>query len=383
MAERENLDKMRIAFVVNDLSGGGAEKALLHFAGYLHRQNHSIKIFRLQEGNDAYPLPPGIETSTLKQSLDSTNLKKLASIFFSQPALFSGIHEWQPDLAVSFLPRANISLLKLSKKLRPIKTLVTEQVSTVDNYSGIRPASILMKSLIQNYYPQADLVVASSSGVADGLRTLGISPDKIEVVYNPVNLDEIRALAVQPVEIPLKTRPRIITIGRLVPQKDHETLLRSFKIARESVDAELVILGEGPLRSSLQKLAHNLNLENSVVFAGWHPNPFAWLKTADLFVLSSIFEGFGNVLIEAMACGLPVVSTDCRHGPSEILSQGEFGRLVPTGNANLLGKAMLEIIVNGDCREHFRNLSLLRAQAFDISVLGVKYEAILNGCLGT
>jgi glycosyltransferase involved in cell wall biosynthesis len=135
----------------------------------------------------------------------------------------------------------------------------------------------------------------------------------------------------------------------------------------------LVLVGQGPLQDELTALARELGISDRVVFAGWQENPFAWMANADLFVLSSRFEGFGNVVIEAMACGLPVVSTDCPSGPSEILAGGDTGILVPVGNARALADAMCAVLEDGNLRAQLADKSRRRVPEFDISVIGRQY----------
>jgi glycosyltransferase involved in cell wall biosynthesis len=167
--------------------------------------------------------------------------------------------------------------------------------------------------------------------------------------------------------------PTIITVGRLVYQKDHDTLLRAFALARSRLDASLVLVGQGPLQDELTTLARELGISDRVIFAGWQQNPFAWMANADLFVLSSRFEGFGNVVIEAMACGLPVVSTDCPSGPSEILANGDAGILVPVGDVHAMADAMCAVLQDGKLRKQLADKSQRRAPEFDISVIGPRH----------
>lgn len=172
--------------------------------------------------------------------------------------------------------------------------------------------------------------------------------------------------------------PNIITVGRLAYQKDHVTLLRAFALALRRVQARLVLVGQGPLHGELVTLAEELGISDKVLFAGWQENPFAWMANADLFVLSSRFEGFGNVVIEAMACGLPVVSTDCPSGPNEILANGDAGILVPVGDVHALADAICLVLENSELREQLADKSKRRAPEFDISMIGRRH---LEHCL--
>ncbi len=179
----------------------------------------------------------------------------------------------------------------------------------------------------------------------------------------------------QPVEYPAsgwEAYPKIIAVGRLVPQKDYPTLLRAFReVVLEKGQARLVILGEGALLPELKSQAKALGIEEYVWFAGFVENPFAYIKRASVFVLSSVSEGFGNVLVEAMGLGVPVVSTNCSGGPAEILENGKWGQLVPIADVKALAQA-LNAVLDGkgiDGRE--------RALDFSLNAVLDQYQALL------
>jgi glycosyltransferase involved in cell wall biosynthesis len=180
--------------------------------------------------------------------------------------------------------------------------------------------------------------------VADDLSIqLEISRDNIKVVYNPLDIDRAQVLSrLEPTRIfsDGNGHKLILGIGRLVEQKGFIHLIRAFAQVRSGSSVKLCILGEGPLRESLQAEVERLGLINEIVLPGFVDNPFAVMRQANLFVLSSGWEGFGNVLVEAMACGIPVVSTACPSGPDEILENGRWGRLVPVGDVDALAAAM-------------------------------------------
>jgi glycosyltransferase involved in cell wall biosynthesis len=167
--------------------------------------------------------------------------------------------------------------------------------------------------------------------------------------------------------------PVIATAGRLVPVKDHRTLLRAFALLLTVRPARLVLFGEGPLETELRAFADELGISRHVLFPGYVNDPAACYAGTDLFVLSSTSEGFGNVLIEAMAASVPVVSTDAPHGPREILADGRFGPLVPVGNAEALAAAMAETLDRPIAADRLRK----RAADFEVAKIGDRYEALL------
>jgi GalNAc-alpha-(1->4)-GalNAc-alpha-(1->3)-diNAcBac-PP-undecaprenol alpha-1,4-N-acetyl-D-galactosaminyltransferase len=374
---------VRLAFIINDLSGGGAEKALTLLSGYLVDEGVEVRVITMQSGNDGYALAPGVERVTLQSGRLGHGVGKVLGLPVQASELARVIRDWQPDVCVSFLPRSNVAhvMTRWFGNRRPI--LLTEQISSRDNYPGSGVADRVMRALIGRFYPRADGVFPSSDGVKTGLVGFGVPPEKMHVVYNAISLPEIEASTRQPVDgIDFGDRPTIITVGRHAEQKDHETLLRAFAVVRQRLDARLVLLGQGPLRGDLEALARTLGVSDSVVFAGWQANPFAWLARADLFVLSSRFEGFGNVIVEAMACGLPVVSTDCPSGPREILLDGDAGLLVPVGDVAALADAMHSVLADRAVRDQLARKSQQRAPEFDISVIGPAYAALLRTYAG-
>jgi glycosyltransferase involved in cell wall biosynthesis len=206
----------------------------------------------------------------------------------------------------------------------------------------------LLKSLLRWSYRHADAVVAVSTGVADDLqRRLGIPRSRIHVVPNPVVTGNLTYLANQSVDhewFATGSQPVVIGVGRLTRQKRFDLLIEAFARLSERCKARLVILGEGEERSRLDALIRKHHLEQDALLAGFVQNPFAYLARAHVFVLSSDWEGLPGALIQALACGTPVVATDCDSGPREILQGGRFGRLVPVGDVAALAEAIHEVV---------------------------------------
>jgi glycosyltransferase involved in cell wall biosynthesis len=202
--------------------------------------------------------------------------------------------------------------------------------------------------LLRTFYPWADSVVAVSRGAADDLaRTSGLPRDRVEVVYNPVITPSMVALARQTPDHPWFAAgqpPVILGVGRLTRQKDFATLVRAFAEVRRCRTARLIILGEGEDRAALEALTAQLGLSSDVALPGFQENALAYMAKAAVFALSSAWEGLPTVLIEALAAGTRVVSTDCPSGPREILQDGRLGTLVPVGDATALAGAILQVL---------------------------------------
>lgn len=193
-------------------------------------------------------------------------------------------------------------------------------------------------------YRHVDAVVTASEGVARDTETItGLPRERIHVIDNPVVIPNLEGLAAKPIEHPWlgkKDSPVILASGRLTRQKDFQTLLRAFARVRGKRPVRLIVLGEGKQRSELESLARQLGIADDVDLVGFVSNPYPYMRRADLFVLSSRWEGLGMVLVEALALGVPAVSTDCPSGPREILEDGRYGALVPVGDEEAMASAI-------------------------------------------
>jgi glycosyltransferase involved in cell wall biosynthesis len=213
-----------------------------------------------------------------------------------------------------------------------------------------------LPTLYRYFLPWADALVAVSKGVARDLAAVtGISPERIKVIYNPVISDDFFDSKGLRCTHPWAERdqpPLFIAVGRLVAQKDFHTLIRAFAQLRASHVARLMIVGDGALRNSLEQTAEMLGIVHDVTFVQFVRRPQDLIERSVALILSSVHEGFGNVLVEALAVGVPVVATDCPHGPSEILDGGTYGKLVRTGSPEELANAMENVLTSGDRIDH-------------------------------
>jgi glycosyltransferase involved in cell wall biosynthesis len=201
------------------------------------------------------------------------------------------------------------------------------------------------------FYPWADEIVAVSKGVADDLALRAhVSRERITVIYNPAINGDFFERAQEPVQHPWfsPTKPPVIlAVGRLATEKGFDVLIRAFARVRAQRLAKLMILGEGDQRPYLEALSRELRVEEDVCLAGYEENPYAYMARAQIFVLASHYEGFGLVLVEALALKLPIISTDCESGPREILQNGRYGDLVPVGSVESLAGAILSKLDRG------------------------------------
>lgn len=327
----------RLAVFLPSLAGGGAERVTLNFAGAAVQRGLPVDlVLSTVTGPYLSEVPSTINVVDLGASRVLTSL----------PGLRQYLRRVRPDAMFTAMSHANIVAI-WARKLAGVSTRLI--VSEHDTLSVVtREAKIwrsrLSPQLIRRYYPSADGIIAVSSGVADDLAAFtGLPRTSIDVVYNPVITPEVVTAARAEMDHPWFAPgqpPVVMGIGRLTQKKDFVTLLEAFATARRSTPARLMILGEGPERADLGALVVALGLEADVAMPGFVDNPYAYLSRASLFVLSSRWEGLPTVLIEAMYCGTPVVSTDCPSGPDEILRGGRYGRLIEVGDAAAMAEAI-------------------------------------------
>ena len=264
----------------------------------------------------------------------------------SLPGLLRYLMRTHPDVLIAAM-NAVIPALIAKRFFMTGITVVARQDNTFTAQLGAASVKTRMAlRLLRFLLPSAQATIAVSTGVADDLkRAVPRAADRVRVIYNPVVRDDIVLRSEEPADHPWLSDseiPVVLAVGRLVPQKDYPTLFRAFAEVVRVRSARLLVLGEGTEREMLTALAQKLEIADCVDIHGYADNPYSYMSKSHVFVLSSLFEGLPTVLVEAMACGTPVVSTDCPSGPREILQDGELGCLVPVGNWRALGQAIFE-----------------------------------------
>lgn len=338
----------KICLVMPCLEVGGVEWVMLNLAAGLSRRGLSVDlVVSDSSGPLRQAIPHGVNLVDLKVS----------RVIRGLPRLVKYLRANRPDGIISAKDYQNIVVL-WAVKFSGIatKVVVTTHIDVLaesKKHKGLKSRIILY--LMRYFYPWADHVVAVSEGVRESLaRATRLPKERIKVIYNPVVTTELLRKAREPLDHPWFAPgepPVILSVGRLTEQKDYVTLIRAFALVRKERPARLMILGDGEDRPKLEALTRELGLDQDVALPGFVDNPYKYMSRAALFVLSSKYEGLGNVLIEAMACGCPVVSTDCPSGPAEILEGGRWGPLVPVGNEQLLAKAITEVMAHPPERE--------------------------------
>jgi glycosyltransferase involved in cell wall biosynthesis len=296
--------------------------------------------------------------------------RKIPRSFRFIGAISDYLQAQRPAVIMSALAKSNINAV-LAVALAGVETRVClgVQIFMSNRYKqGLKLGQGQFRKMIpllRRCYARADTVIAASRGVAeDATAFLGLDPRRVHVVYNPVHVTGLSGVMEEPLSHPWfapGAAPVLLGIGRLVDQKNFPLLVETFAKVRRRVEARLVIIGgdesssdQMAHRQRLQVLAVDLGVGDDVDLAGYQPNPYPYLKAAGVFVLSSDYEGFGNVLIEALLAGCPVVSTDCPSGPSEILHDGHYGTLVPVGDSDSLADAIVEALAAEPQRDKLR-----------------------------
>jgi glycosyltransferase involved in cell wall biosynthesis len=264
------------------------------------------------------------------------------------PRLISYLRKANLDVLISAQTHVNaVAIVARWLSRVKMKLIITERNHMIRVVQHSRSIKERFRPLaVRLLYPYADQIIAVSHGVGESITAVNrLIFNKIHVIYNPFDIQDLQRQASLPADHPWlqqKNIPVIVAAGRLSKQKDVPTLLRAFVQLRSRMPARLIILGEGEERQALTLLIDQLGIAEYVSMPGFVDNPYAYMLRADLFVLSSAWEGFANVLVEALACGTRVVSTDCPGGPAEILEGGRFGRLVPVGDPSALASAIMQ-----------------------------------------
>ena len=348
---------LHVACYIHSLAGGGVERMRLHLLARLRELGvRTTLLLHTDEGELRAELPPGLDVRSFGTCRTMADIRPLARF----------MRDEKPDAMLASLGHNNVAAMLAKLLARSDCNLIVCQHNALSVETRTDTRYRALPLLYRLLTPVANHVVAVSAGVADDMASrASIARSRIEVIHNPVITPDFAARADERVDDPWFAEgepPVYVSVGRLVPQKDHTTLIRAFAAHRRQHPSRLMILGEGPLRERLERLAGDLDVAAHVRFIGFQRNPLPYMRRACAVVLSSVYEGLGNVLIEAMACGTPVVSTDCPYGPSEIVAGGEFGRLVPTRDHIALACALDPFL-----RERFPS-GVLRARANEFTV---------------
>jgi len=315
-----------------------------------------------------YEIPTNVEVFFLEKSNpNESGIQKFLKLPFLGLKYKKILKEKQIEVSLSFMNRPNY--INIFAKLfgSKVKTIISERIAPSMEYKTSSFKDKISRFLIKTLYKKADIVLCNSKGIQQDLNNWNIM--NVRVIYNMLNFKCIENKEYE--------KFTFINVGRLEPQKNHKLLIKAFK--RANLNAKLLIIGDGYLRKDLEVLIEELELKDKVKLLGRQKNPGKFLSKADVFVFSSNYEGFPNVLLEALACELPIISTDCKSGPREILAPktdfnkqtkdieiGEYGILTPVGDIEKMSEAMKMIYENRDLRERLKSKVKKRANDFNV-----------------
>jgi glycosyltransferase involved in cell wall biosynthesis len=363
-------ENRRIALFFSSLDVGGTPRVMLRLMDGFVKAGFKVDAVVVRAfGSFIDKIPEGVNL------VDLSAKRTLNSI----PAFTQYLRKNRPDAVLSALMHINLAAIvsRILSVTSPRLVISERSNLTEKKIHAVHLWDKFSVPLINIFYRFSDaLVTVSLDSARDLIESTKLDPEKVIIIYNPIPVDEIRSSACEKIEHPWFTNdgiPVILAVGRLSPPKDYPTLIKAFSILREKKNAHLMIIGEGEERQKIKELVNSSPFSADISLFGSSDNPFPYMAKADVFVLSSAWEGFPNVLVEALACGATIVSTNCHSGPSEILQDGKYGRLVPVGDAPALAEAIEKSLVNPFLAEQ----SITRARDFSVEKAVQKYLEVL------
>jgi len=374
------LNNKNILIFCASLHKGGAERIVsLILKEFVKDKNLNIKLVLMEDGID-YEIPTSIKPTIFSKS-NKSSIRKLLELPFVAWQLSQYIKENNIDVVMSFLYRPNYVNI-IAKLLGAKHKSIINVVSTTSRYINEGIFGKINLFLIRSLFNKSDLIISNSHGVDEDLKSLMKITVNTKVVYNPIDLKYIenKKNICEDIDFEFKKDSKyIISVGRLIPLKRNMDLISAFAtLEKNDLHLELIFLGDGALKKELIKSCEALNIDKKVHFLGNVKNPFYYLNKSNLFVLNSELEGLPNVLVEAMAVGLPVVSSDCKSGPREILVDEKYGLLYPVGDISILVDKMKIYLYSNIDNEEIKSKNLIRIKDFNIDKSMAQYKKALD-----
>jgi len=371
----------KIIFVIPSMASGGAEMKAIILLNYFFSSDYSptLVLFK-KEGVRFEEIPGGINIIDLKKKHRSDFFKLIIKLGLL-------LRKEKPYKVISFIEYSNVITL-IAKIVFHIKCeVIINEESLPQHYLKITRFKYIKKFLMFFLYRKADKIICGTEHLRDYIcRNFRINKDRVIRIYNPINIERIHKLSKEKVNHPFLEKRKqgyklIIAVGRLSKIKRYDVLLEAYAKIKKKIKALLVILGEGDLLPQLIEMKNILQLGANVDFVGYVSNPYAWISKSDLLLMTSQWEGFGNVIVEAMACETPVISSKCPFGPIEIISDGINGLLAPIGDAEETSRLAITLLKNNYLREKLRAEGKNRAEDFNIKIIGNEYKRMIETCI--
>lgn len=374
-------DKKKLLFYIGRMGGGGAERVLVTLLKHLDCNKYRLAIvMNRMDGVLMSEIPSNVKI------IDRSETYQTLWHFFKRTlGLADIIREEKADVVISFLTGANRSLMRCRFLVDSDIKFLLREGSNPDNMkksSYTLKEKVIAPVEVKRLYPRADHIITASKGVMNNfVKNWGFEHDQFTVIHNMVDFDKVNSSVINRSEIdPLKKN--IIAVGRFVKEKGYNDMLKVFSNIRRRIACRLVILGDGPERTNIEKMVHDHSLDGDVVMPGFVQNPFGYMKASDLYLSTSHYEGFHLSIAEAMACGTVPVATDCDYGPREIITDGENGRLLPVGDIEGLSNAVVQLLGDDNNRARMSENARQRVLDFDVSTIVQQYEKVLDQLLG-
>lgn len=360
---------MRVTLVISSLAAGGAQRVMLDLGRHLAEQGHTVSLFTFSAGSDDFfVVPRGIERRALGLLGRSPNaIAAVARNARRLLVLRKAIAQTNADVVVSFIDITNIAVILATVGLG-MPTIISERI-----HPRVHPIGVAWDALRRATYPFCTRLVVQTEAVAEWARRV-LPLRKIVVIPNAVPQN-----AIDPVQVCDRRERIVLAVGRLDPQKGFDLLIRSFAVsALSDLGWRLIIVGEGSERTALRQLSSTLGVADAVEMPGQTADPAKLMLTAAIFALSSRYEGFPNVLLEAMACGAAPVAFDCPSGPKEIIEQGINGWLVPAGDVKAFGAAMALLANDHSLRHRLSKAARDVTRAFAPDIVLARWVDLLE-----
>lgn len=383
--------KIKLIIIVKNIDGG---------VGTFLNQLSNLPAF-FNNGLDVFLLVLKKETNTFLSKFSYMSYfphPKIRDYYNFGPSEISEfIKEWfylkkeiskiKPDIVLSIDTRCNLLACLLKKiSFGETKLILTNHnnVEKVMDEKLSKKTMVLVRLISRFLFSAADEIVCVSKGLNESFTDFFRITKKIHTIPYGINAEKAKLLGQEPIEkihrkYFIGNKKRIISVGRLEKQKDFVTLIRAFKRVNEKIkNSELILIGEGAEKTILLDLVRKLEIENSVIFLGWQYNIFSFLRKSDIFVLSSNYEGFGYVLLEAMSQGLPIIVTNSPYGPPEVLGQGKYGVIVPVGNIDKMKDSILNLLKDKSEYKKYSSKSRLRISFYKEETMLQSYKNLIE-----
>lgn len=392
--------KKKVAFLLKNLDGGGAERVASNITLNLSNEKYEKYIILDNEEIICYDYDAKLLTLGVKDLKSILGRIKNFIIKINRTRKIKKQYDF--DVIISFLSGSNLINIITKQNEKNIISVRNYMSREHTNFRGK-----ILNLLSKNYYNKADLVtVVSEESKLDLMDNFNVDSEKIRVIYNPYDLNKLEKLSSECIDKQYENifeKPVIINIGRLSEQKGHKYLIEIFKDVKKVCDANLVLLGKGELEEELRLKAKKYGLEDSIHFLGFQSNPYKFIAKSKIMLMTSLYEGFPNVMLEAMGCGIPIISTDCKSGPREILIKNynlnenlnynklmDYGFLIPDicgcniendKFKNIKGiaiKHIIQILNDEELYEKLKEKSFSRSRDFRIEKIIKYWEDIID-----